>query len=525
MKKLYPFLFILILVISFAGSFSQVSAAGSCDADKNTFLNVFKYGDEQIDEGLGTDGQSNIVKTSSYVRNSSIINNYMAILGFVGSCEDRTTAETLEDARTSTGLLFVATGGVTSAFNNAPSENIPGYYANMLLPKEVANTGVYAASCEDFGLLTRGPECPSAGDSWEAFGIADLWGVSFTISMMLVVLVLLVSGFMIMFRSKIGGQTIVTVSMALQNVILSSVMSLASFAIGVFFVNLSKALMFVIATMFATFLWPNLSGGDNWIMRLFGKVAGENFGITYLNDPFGLFAKIILLLMAGDKTYYSPISIFGTSLASGDGVLKSGVEALFNGAVGLVFDAANIVTNGIFGLIALTVRLLIASVILVACLRIWFAVIKTYVDMAIDVVVAPILFIVSAIPSKGTVVKDWLTRMLRNSLTVPIMFAMVNATIYIVLKTAIAGAGEGGILSSPLAGLTGGALPRSTADVLMALISPHAIILIVLLNMVPSIPGVIADIFAGKGSGTLDKVNEATMKQLQKIPLVGSMFS
>lgn len=504
------------MAISFVSSFSRVSAA----CDNNIFESTFTNGEKQIQSGFDEEQpQHHAVYTVDVLDNAKLVKTHLSLLSDLGKCPTASISTYLAQDVYPGGLTLAASDSMVNAFLTGPSENIGAYYAQMLLPREITGSSAYAANCDEKGLLTSAPKCRSASGFWSDYGISNLWGVSFALAMIMVVVVLLISGFMIMFRSRIGGQVVVTVSMALQNVILASVMALASFALGAFFVNLSKALMLVIANLFTGLLWANLGGNDSGaIAQWLNEFITGKLATTYLNDPLGMFAKFVATLFAGDAASLS--SSVGTILGNSNAF--DAIKSMSTAGIKLVFF---MVADAIISPFYLLVRILIAGALLIASIRIYWAVVKTYIVMAIDVIGAPVLFVISAIPSKSTAVKDWLLRMFRNSITAPMMFAMVNATTFIIIKTAIASGGDGGWLSDPVEAISGGAIARGTGGLLISLISPQAILSVVLLNMIPSIPSLLADLFAGKGTGALDAVNKETMKQLQKIPVAGSLFS
>ncbi len=527
MKTVSKFLVLAVVILSLGGAFKPVEAA--CGADQNIYQRGYKDVNEQVAKQYDEDQPvSNLAHTGA---DFAMTNSNQAV-GFLfnefGKYVGCTLSEYMEKDM-SPGTVQMASDGMYQAMLNGPSENIGGYYANMLLPKEVTQSTAYAMDCGERGFFGTAPSCEGTFGIWTSFGIATLWGASFSIAMIMVVIVLIISGFMVMFRTRISGQLVVSVSMALQNVVLASIMSLASFALGAFFVNLSKALILIIANLFIMVVWSNL-GSDNFILKLINTQIGT-FAITNINDPFGLFAKAVVVLLAGDvasfaanaaTTLKSAGGILGTTFGLGDGPSVLAGLATVAGKL-VVFTGTNIANIPMYML----VRAITGVVLLAASIRIWWAAVKIYIIMVIDVIMAPIVFVFSSIPGKSTAVKDWLLKMFRNSITVPIMFAAVNATMFVIIKTAINNGASGGAFvgADPTAAISGGALPTNIGGFLVNMISPQAIVAMVLFNMIPGIPAVVADMFSGKPGQGLDKLNEATMKQLQKIPLAGSLFS
>jgi len=150
--------------------------------------------------------------------------------------------------------------------------------------------------------------------------------------------------------------------------------------------------------------------------------------------------------------------------------------------------------------------------------------------MAIDIVLAPVLFVLMAIPGKNTGISEWIGRMFKNALAPPLMVVAINMIIYITLKLAFMVGGNsltGGPVTAVSGGsLSGGADSGTLISFFWGMMSVgmglHGIIMLVLLNMVPSIPKAMEDLFAAKSSGSMLKAGEEVSKRLQSIPLLGT---
>jgi len=403
------------------------------------------------------------------------------------------------------GLLDISTSAMFYAFINGPSDDIPHQYALMLLPdqfKPAQNTA--------YAVYSPGPD---ENDSTyylgeDMLGINKLWGVSFTIAMGIVVLVLIVAGFMIMFRSKLGGQVTVTVMMALQNIVVGTVLALASYAMGAFFLNLSKYLIILIAKLFESQL--------------------SELDIVYFGGPGGMIKEFLKVTVWGDTLNGSFPQFLKNSVTSAFAGFDPNRQHSWFELAKLTFNATagsalRIISGSLIGLIA---RLVMAFAITIATLKVFWAVLQTYIKMIIDIVLAPIVLVFTSLPGKQAGFSNWLKRMFQNALAVPVMFAFMNVAAYLSLVVGYASTGCGDLPSSSLITcITSGTIPAGTStgtDWLIMVIGPTSIVTLVMLNMVPTVPTMLQEMLAGKGD--YSKSIGAVTKSLQSIPGVGGIF-
>lgn len=520
-----------------------VRAEVTIDDNSNILLNEFKINEEGLGTALESEGQQNIALTAANLASAQKISLATSTGGYLGLVSMDTYLKIPVAQRK--GMMQYAVSAMADSFNYR-TENIPAVYAEMFLPKAVTQSTVYAAiKCSDPGsaaglvglnVFSMTPDCTSAWTYWQNFGIARLWGGSFAMAMMLVIGILIISGFMIMFRSKAGGQTVVTVSMALQNVLFGALMALASFALGVFFVNLSKYLTLLIANIIIAVLWkPMIPPGVEAVVTglfsvlgladdLTGDILGGMF-LTFPTTPTAVFSKFFVYMLIGDAaTIGSSVAGAFLDFINPFTTLKTVITGL-----GWVFSGNALVQTAVF-LIAFIVMV---GALLIVSIRIFWAVLQIYIKMLVDVVVAPLIFIIGALPGQQSSISSWLKRMFANSLKPGLMFGLISIAAFLTF-TAVINKIQAmipfiGDDTSVLTAVTGGFIPSVpnsgfiSADSLLAAVGPQNILMIVLLNMVPTIPQVVDDMFAGKGSGAMGKGFETVKKSLGSIPLVGGM--
>jgi hypothetical protein len=446
--------------------------------------------------------------------------------GTLGSHPGKTVSELLNEP-TTYSLSSMGIVGMTyvSAYNtmyNVPSQNIAGYYANMLLPNEITDKNqstLYAADCtkgvpqkidkDNWGALTLAPACKSASDYWNDFGITDLWSMSFTFAMMIVVIVIVYVGYAVMFR--VAGQSSVTIITALQNVIVGVALALMSFGLGAFFVNLSKFLTVIIADLFERQLWVNMD--PTLITGQWLKFTAETKS-TYISSPLAIFSKFIFVSLFGDY-------LVGTS---NQGLLQGILPAAASdfttpGSGGVAtqlwfYDHLRHAQYWLKTPLYIITRIIAAGMLFWYSVRIWWESLKVFLFMLADTIFAPITFIMGAIPGvwKGRNIGDWFKRMFANSLKVPGMFAVVNLAGYIVISMAVSSASN----QDPLNVIGGGyygAMGTGGIDItetitkiigyLASGVGPNFIAMLVLLSFAPKVPALIDEMFQSSPSGVV----------------------
>lgn len=373
----------------------------------------------------------------------------------------------LPDAYKKAALVPSTYQGIGYAFYNGPSVNIPGHYASMLLPKE------FRGNLESTTYAQSGPTTQNAQQYLDYLGINKMWQVTFSLAMFGFVVIILIAGFMIIFRQRIGGQTVVTVSMALQNLVLGVIFALASYALGGFFLNLSKFLILI------------LDG-------LMQAAIGSGYRGTFLMGPFSLLTGSTTLEdMFRD---IQPDTCYITDLG-----------ACISGAL-----------NFVVGLIPLAI---VALILLIAGFRIFMTIFTTYARMIVDIILSPLYFMISSLPGRQGGYMNWLKKMLKNSLVLPGMFFIVNFGLLIISGKIVA-TGQNAITSLTAGAATGDA----TTDLLFSIVEPHIVVGVVFLLMAPSVPSILDEMLAVQNSKAVGGGVDAAKKTAAGLPIVGSFF-
>ena len=473
---------------------------------ENICLKLFSD-DSKINQVTTESDQNDILKQDSSHGIAGIATAYTRLWGTDCVPDSKVISSGL-DSRLRYGLVQYSVNTAIYAFLDVPGVNIYGNYASMLLPKELFQDGgsAYAQSQQ--------PDTTTATSYLKDMGLNKLWGISFTIAMSFLVVVLIIAGFLIMFRSKVGGQTVVTISMALQNVVIGALLALASYAIGGFFLNLSKYLILVIAFMFES------------------TFKGSGYQTIYMSGPWNIASQFFVTTVWG--TASSNWNTWTESLKNGFFATMDTVGALENkgdwfGAIQQAFTGAlQTVGDAIaFPLLFAVAKIVLGGAILIASIRVFWAVLSTYIKMLIDIIIAPVIFMLSSIPGKQSGYSAWLNRMMKNSIAIPLMFAFLNVAGYMAIAVSTSATGCSGAGKSLLTCVTGGMMPAGThggTDWLLLAVGPGAMVAVVMLNMVPTVPSFIEELMSAKSSGAVGKAWGDVKKNLQSLPAIGGLF-
>lgn len=272
------------------------------------------------------------------------------------------------DPRMKAGVVGMVENQVTAMFNAQPSIDVVAHLSEEWVPGYKEKQSVYASGYDD--LMNS--------------GIDTLWSVTRNIAYIGFVVVMIVVGFMIMFRNKVGGQTIVTVGNAIPKIVVGLVLVTFSFAIAGIILDISGILMRVISGV------------------LQSDVAIHN---------------IWQLLV-------------GTTIGSAPAVgLGAGAGLGIGGIVGLIIHSLAPVA-----IVAVFVALIVVIITTFGAVKLWFSLVKTYFSLLVNVVIAPLAIMAGSIPGNEAMTTNIFKSMLRNSLVFPLAFAIVNLPYYLVEK-------------------------------------------------------------------------------------------
>lgn len=349
----------------FLGSASRAQAAFWDLFFNNTSV------EENVDDTIDAVTQSEtegIPSHESFVDNN-LLNVQTSSLIFVAGPPESATGEesTLTEEqkrivykRYGGGAIGAVGNGIAALYT--PPASSTTYVADLLRSAHI----VPQAQAQGLGFASLDP-------------ILGTWKIFRNVAYLFFVVIFLIIGFMIMFRQKINGQTVVTAQQAIPGIIVSLIFVTFSYAIAGFMIDLMYLLMYLMIVLF-----------------------NPPEGTAILDN--NIFDAIWYILIGKGEG----VSLF----SSVSGAVENFTKA-FTGNLGAA--------SGALGWLAgITAALVVAVAILIAAFKILFELLKTYVSIVLSIALAPITLMFGAIPGQNSFFK-WLKRLVGNLLAFPVV--------------------------------------------------------------------------------------------------------
>ena len=228
--------------------------------------------------------------------------------------------------------------------------------------------------------------------------VLEIWKIFRNIAYVFISVMLIVFGFLVMFRYRLDPRTVITISDALPKTIVALILITFSFAISGLFVDGSK--------LIESLINQSLKELGNNVLNKPGHLAFDRNQIVYNLDA------------AGNIIYPAPIrvlEIFGNFIGKFD--LK-GFKAGGGFISGLTTDIAKVVFN--FMLISLMVQLLVSLL-------------KYFATLFILTIFSPLVFLWAILPGQEETSQKWFMQMLTAALVFPAIYLMLNITYFLMI--------------------------------------------------------------------------------------------
>jgi hypothetical protein len=278
------------------------------------------------------------------------------------------------------GIFGMVDEGVQQMYYNQPQVNVYAHLAEEWIPGyETSQVSLYAQGAEEY---------KSGYQELMAINLNEMWSISRNIVYVFFVIVMIIIGFMIMFRSKLGGQTLVTLGNTLPNVVLALIGVTFSFAIAGLIIDIGGVLMVVLVDIITEF-----TGNENVVtLNTYAAIVRTMNFTPILADLTGAFGV------------FGDVGGFGS-------FIKAVVEfiAPLGQSLGSLIIALILFLVGLFGAFLVFINL-----------------IKAYLTLIFQVIIGPFQIALSAIPGKGVAFINWIKSLLRTVLIYPITFAILN---------------------------------------------------------------------------------------------------
>ncbi len=369
------------------------------------------------------------------------------------------------------GLLGMTFDMNEGLYANYPTFDVPEHLAQQWVPGYSDQTNkLYADS--GYNELSK-------------TGIDVIWTRVLNISYVVFVLIMIAAGFMIMFRNKLGGQTIVTLGNVLPRVIISLIIATFSFAIAGLIIDLGGVMNGIV-------LWI-LDVEDPTPISTLGNLIKATF-----NSGSGLAGTLSDFLQ-------------GIGL---DSFTKVATASTVAGVVALVAIFSNPVTGAI-GFVGIILVISAIGIILFGAIKVLITLFKAYFSLLFAVISGPIQITLGAIPGNNKFLTNWFLSIVRNVL----VFPMVLFIIYLpnVLNSVQTGDMS---LSFPakLVGDPNGMPVNLSAGIFIAVLK------VLSLYFAAQAPKYLEAWLPADSSRAMGEASKNVKDSLSKIPLVGGLF-
>ncbi len=276
------------------------------------------------------------------------------------------------------GLYGIGKDTVYSMYKSQPHVNVYAHLTEEWVPGNQQSSSLYAAS--GYEELT-------------SINLQNVWSISRNITYIFFVIIMIIVGFMIMFRSKLGGHTLVTLANTLPNIVIAIIGVTFSFAIAGILIDIGGAIMLVLQNIFSD------SGG-------YDAVTLESF-----SSIFGTLVPSSLFSAGGSNGFFFGFIPVEEGLATFSNII---VNPEINNPAPQA------------GVISLLLILAIMIVATVGVFMVFITLVKAYLGILIQVITGPFQIALSAIPGKGISFLNWVKAIFRNILVYPLVFSILN---------------------------------------------------------------------------------------------------
>jgi hypothetical protein len=287
------------------------------------------------------------------------------------------------------GLLTHAVIFYTAGTESQPGGAIGGVNSliSYMITNPPARTSEYLADLgSNLGLVRP---AYAQGTGWQALKpVLPVWKAFRNVAYMAFVIIFIAIGFMVMFRAKVNPQTVITVQSALPKLIITLLLITFSYAIAGLMIDLIYIAIYILVGV--------LSLG-----RLINN-SGDVINFLLTKNPFSL-------------------------------VYMKGVEDLFTSGPA---DALQAIIEGLFGYwtdpekgtvlgqpIGALAKCVLAVAILFQLVKLFFALLLSYLGIVLSVIFAPFTILFNALPG-STSFMNWLKGLLANIAPFPAVAGM-----------------------------------------------------------------------------------------------------
>lgn len=341
------------------------------------------------------------------------------------------------------GGLIGITGNMIAATFEIPvsSTHYAKYLAdNFGIAKKAQAKFIDSDSSEDLG---GGQGSADNGVGYAALSkILPLWRTFRNIIYLFFVLIFVLVGLGIMLRIKIDPRTVMTIQNQIPKIVVGLILVSFSYAIAGFIIDIMYVTLYLFYNVFASTnlidagsLSPSTIHGSNPLSAVgflggVGMAWDAGFGLGGIIGSLfeGTLGKILAALV---------LSIIGGSIGGsipGVGLGAGAIGGVLGGIAGLAFGSK------LFGIVGgLVAFVVLAAAVLSALFRLWFQLLKAYIFILVNIVLAPFWIAGGLIPGSSIGFNSWFRDLVANLSAFPATLFM-----FLIGKIFIDAFGRGG---------------------------------------------------------------------------------
>lgn len=239
--------------------------------------------------------------------------------------------------------------------------------------------------------------------------LLPVWKIARNISYTILIIVMVVIGFMIIFRMKIDPKTVISLQAALPKIIITLLLITFSYAIAGFMIDLMYLVMAIVIQLMASAVPPDLPAGAEFLRDVAQQqaefMAPGNIGKLFTAVfSLGMIPAFLQQTFLGSiPTIEITAGIFGI------------ITLLLKVFAGLVLWQAVGVAGGI--LVGILI-LIIALGLLFTFIRLFMLLLNSYIHLLLTVMFGPILLLQEAIPGQSAFAQ-WMQNLIANLIVFP----------------------------------------------------------------------------------------------------------
>lgn len=334
-----------------------------------------------------------------------------------------------------------------------------GFVVNLYQNKPLSTSEYLADVGNNLGII---PEAQAqVGGSGNAVlnPIIKLWQITRNVSYLLMTIIFVVIGVMIMLRSKINPQTVISVQAALPGLVIGLIMITFSYFFAALITDLAFVGTDLVGYYFALVDDPSLTNSssllsktqDQNVLKMFGRLVGAftfgdiRWGANEIMSNIQGLPEFIIRLAAALAAFQ-----FGNAIGPFAGTTVGGA---IGGTLGPIGSALGGVAGGALGgpiigtlvgayafadpstAVALAFFFAVMVMTLYTMFQLLLKLVNNYLTIVLLTITAPFHFMMASLPGRQSIASDWVKNMLCNVLAFPAVIAMFYFIAYLLGPT------------------------------------------------------------------------------------------